>query len=144
MSRSPTVHGLIRKRAEIAGEIEAMQRRFHKLADSLDHLDATLRLFEPGIVLEDIRPKRFAPRHAAKHGEMARFIFEAIREAGEPLSCIQLADAFMASRQIDASDKATVKMIRKRVQYSLRQQRSRGALKASAGPQRLLVWEIGQ
>ncbi len=142
MARSPAVHGLIRKRAEIAGEIETLQRRFHELTDALDHLDATLRLFEPGIVLEDIRPKRLAPRHAAKHGEMARFIFEAIREAGEPLTCAQLADAFMAARQIDTSDKATVATIRKRVQYSLRQQRERGTLAARSGAEGLLVWEI--
>ena len=75
---------------------------------------------------------------------MARFIFEAIRDAGEPLTCAQLADAFMAARQINASDKATVALIRKRVQYSLRQQRSRGAFWASAGPERLLVWGIAR
>jgi|HubBroStandDraft_6_1064221.scaffolds.fasta_scaffold2551673_1 hypothetical protein len=44
---SHTVAGLIDKRREIAGKIEHTQGELHNLVVMLDHLDATIRLFDP-------------------------------------------------------------------------------------------------
>jgi hypothetical protein len=42
-----TVSGLIEKRREIAGKIEHTQRELHNLVVMLDHLDFTIRIFDP-------------------------------------------------------------------------------------------------
>ena len=55
MSESHVVSALIRKRAELAGQIEGTQIRLRQFIIDLDNLDATLRLFAPDIDLEDIR-----------------------------------------------------------------------------------------
>ena len=53
MSDHPhTVAGLIEKRREIAGQIEHTQRELRNLVVTLDHLDATIRLFDPDADLE--------------------------------------------------------------------------------------------
>ncbi|SEE99316.1 hypothetical protein SAMN05444161_8604 [Rhizobiales bacterium GAS191] len=42
-----TVSGLIHKRREVAGQIEHVQRQLRDLVADLDHLDATIRIFDP-------------------------------------------------------------------------------------------------
>ena len=49
MAESHVVPALITKRVEMAGLIEHQQREMARLADDLAHLDATLRLFSPGV-----------------------------------------------------------------------------------------------
>ena len=142
MAQSPTVYGLIRKRSEIAGLIEHHQDQLRQLAIDLEHLDATLRLFAPDIDLTTIKAKKPAPAHAASHGQLARFILEALRDAPGGLTSVQIAEAFIADRRIHAPDKATVSLIRKRVGYCLRYQRERGALQSEPGLGGLLVWRV--
>ena len=62
---NPVLSGLIRKRAEVAGGLEAAQQRVRQLIIDIDNVDATIRLFAPDIDLEEIRPKPLPPRHAA-------------------------------------------------------------------------------
>jgi len=47
MENDHIVSGLVRKRAEIAGQIEASQEALRSLVIDLDNLDATIRLFGP-------------------------------------------------------------------------------------------------
>ena len=59
--------GLIRKRAEIAGQLEDTQMRVRQLIIDVDAVDVVLRQFDPDIDLEVIRPKPVPPRHTAFH-----------------------------------------------------------------------------
>ncbi len=60
MEHTHALSGLIRKRAELAEELEPLQRRVHELCAALDCLDTTIRLFSPDAALDKIRPKRTA------------------------------------------------------------------------------------
>jgi hypothetical protein len=66
------VSHLIAKRSEMAGEIEALQMRVRQMLIDLDALDSTIRVFQPDIDLEEVRPKQLPPRHAGYRGEVAR------------------------------------------------------------------------
>ncbi len=80
MSDHPhTVTGLIDKRREIAGKIEHTQHELHNLVIMLDHLDATIRLFDPDADLGS--PKHYPRAHQAFKGEMARYVLGSLREA---------------------------------------------------------------
>ncbi len=74
MALPHVVTGLIEKRAQVAGELEHHQAVTQQLLIDLDAIDATLRLFDPGIALEEIRPKPLPPRHAAYKGEVVRLV----------------------------------------------------------------------
>ena len=84
MAEPHVVTALIRKRAEIAGQIEHTQTALRQLIIDLDNLDATIRLFKPDIDLEEIKPRPFPPRHAAFRGEIARIVFAALRQHPGP------------------------------------------------------------
>ena len=87
MAESHVVSGLVAKRGELAGEVERCRRELHRLADELDHLDATIRLFAPDYALGDIRPrKRRRAHHWFVPGECQRLVLEVLRDAAGPLS----------------------------------------------------------
>ena len=60
MTNSHVVPGLIAKRAEMSGEIEALQMRVRQML--IDALYSTIRVFQPDIDLEEVRPKQLPPR----------------------------------------------------------------------------------
>jgi hypothetical protein len=103
---SPTaVNALRNKRADIAGQIKMHNREIDQLRSELVHLDATLRLFEPYGLPEEIAPKHRWPRRTdyfAK-GELTRLAYEAMRDNGTT-SAGGLGAAAMAARNIPESD----------------------------------------
>lgn len=141
MENDHAISALTRKRAEIAGVIEHHQTLLRQAIIDLDNLDATLRLFQPDIELEDIKPKPFPPRNVAFKGEVSRIIFGALRAANGPMTAQQLAQHFMAERGLNTADKRLVKTIGKRIGSSLRHHRAKGVLRSVPGEGRLL-WEV--
>lgn len=144
MADDHTVAGLVRKRAELAGEIEGAQTHLRQLIIDLDHLDATLRIFRPDIDLEDIRPKPLPPRHSAFRGEVARIILDTLRQTQESMTTRDLALHVMAERGLNTADKGLVRVVQKRVGACLRWHRSKGALRSSQGPGQFMLWEIAR
>lgn len=142
MKNDHTIHALIRKRAELAGEMEHHNARVRQLIIDLDHVDATLRMFVPDIELEDIKPKPMPPRHTAYKGEVARVIFEALRASGRPMTGQELTQHVMAERGMNTADKGLVKTVSKRVGSALRHHRAKGLLRSEKGPGEILRWEL--
>lgn len=115
MAMPHVLSGLIAKRAELAGEIEASEARLHELRTALDHLDATIRLFDPAFPVAGIRAKQ--PRNSAHlfgSGELVRLVFGVLREAAEPLTIRQIAEAVMQAKGLP-EDGRTRQMVERRV-----------------------------
>lgn len=132
MENEHVLSGLIRKRAEIGGELEAAQTRVRQLILDIDAVDSTIRLFAPDIDLEEIRPKPLPPRHAAFKGEIGRAIMEALRASAEGLTVRDLTARVMAARSLNAADKRLVKAMQKRTGAALRHMRRRGTVRSDA------------
>ena len=90
MTRTPVVHGLIKKRAEIVGRIQALQVEAARLIADLDHLDCSLRIFDPEIDFEDMPVKPLPPPNAAFRGEFQRSLLEMLRGKQRWLSTDEL------------------------------------------------------
>jgi hypothetical protein len=78
MKNDHVLSGLIAKRAELAGQIEMMQRDMRELVATIGHIDATIRAFDPNAEIEDIKPK-LPPRFQAFKGEVSRLVLNALR-----------------------------------------------------------------
>ena len=125
--------GLIKKRAELAGQIEAAQTTLRMLVIDLDNLDATIRLFQPNIDLEEIRPKPLPPRHHAFKGEVTRIVLDTLRQSDKPMTSQELARHVMAERGLNTADKRLVQVIGKRVGACLRHWRCKGVVLSQKG-----------
>lgn len=112
MERPNTVSGLLAKRAELAAMIRFHQAELRKMVCDLDHLDATIRLFDPNADIS--RVARYPTKHRAHKGEMVRFVLASLRDAPRPITSLEITRAMIAARGLNADD-GTVILMRKRV-----------------------------
>src|SRR5207302_468003 len=106
--------GLLRKRAEIASQAEALRAQTRSLLSALDHIDATIRVFKPEIELEDLPEGIVAPALSGTRGDLQRFLIDQLRRSNHPLSTFDLADAVMRERGLDTADRVVAKLIQRR------------------------------
>jgi hypothetical protein len=142
MEASLTISGLIRKRQEIASEIDVVQDRLRVLVANIDALDATIRLFSPGLAIESVHVRPTPRRHAAKTGDNAKLILSILREADGPLSHRELTVKIMEHRGLSVADRMMYGAMRNRVGASLRGMRERGSLASGDGPGGGLKWWV--
>ena len=137
--------GLARRRAELAGEIEATHARLRKLVADIEHLDAAILQFDPNYELESIRPRAFRPpKDWAKRGDMTRIVLDILRQASEPLTTRDIAFELLTQRALDRDDKRLLRLMTKRVGVALRLQREKGVVRSEEGPGQFGLWEIAR
>lgn len=137
--------GLVKRRAEIAGEIEATHDRLRQLLADLEHLDATILQFDPSHQVEAIKPKAFRPpKDWANRGQMTRIILSILRQAAEPLTTRDIALELLVSRALDKDDQRLLRLMTKRVGVALRRQRDEGFVRSDQGPGQYQLWEIAR
>ena len=138
--------GLVKRRAETAGEIEAVHARLKVLLAALESLDATIVQFDPTHVPEGIRPKAFRPPSDwSQHGQMARMVLSILRQATEPLTSRDIAIEMLVTRALDKDDQRLLRLMVKRVGVSLRHQRDSGVVRSQlASGGMVMLWEVAR
>jgi hypothetical protein len=121
-----TLSGLLRKRAELAGEVEEARRKWEASGSALDAIDAAIRVFSPNIAPEDLPEKRQAPAYTGGTSEIQRFMMDMLRRTGKPIRTLEAAAAVMAERHLDPRDRVTATLIRKRCADSFGKLRAKG------------------
>jgi len=143
MADPHVVTALRKRRAELAGDIELATRHLRQLRASLEHLDATLCLFDPAAVPETIDPKVWRPKADwAKRGEMSRGVLDTLRRASGPLCSRDIAVVLMTQRSMNTDDEKLVRLVGKRVGCCLRGHRDAGHTVSEDGPGQTLVWRL--
>ena len=104
----------VAERISLSGRNARLCASTFNSAKSVDALDATIRLFDPDIDLEKIRPKAPPIKHQAAKGEIARVLLGTLRESPVPVSTYDLTLHVMAQRGLDTSDRKLVAIMRKR------------------------------
>ncbi len=143
MAETHVISALVKRRAELAGEIEHTQIRVKQLITDLEHIDNTIRLFDGEYRVEAIKPKGFRPpADWANRGEMSRIILDVLRQAAEPLTSQDIARELMVCRGLDVADTKLLRKMTKRVGVALRGQRENGLVESSQAEGLFMVWSI--
>jgi hypothetical protein len=105
----PTVHAtqaLEHLHAELGGKLlEAKQECAH-LLESMQHVEAVLKLLQPGYNLARITVRRRKPNPWFKRGTVLRNVLEVLRTAESPMTCREIADKMLVTAGITEPDKA--------------------------------------
>jgi hypothetical protein len=142
MADELTVVALVRKRAELAGRIGHVRAELDGMLASLAALDATLRLFDPAIRVESIRPKAHRPANGhPSPGIETRDVLGALREAAGPLSAREIASRLLAQAGREA-DEATLRRAAEAVGRALRRQRRKGTTACDQGTGQEVIWRL--
>lgn len=139
LERPNTVAGLQAKRKELIKLRCELQGAVKKLTVDIDHLEASIRLFDPANTPAAIA--RYAVQHRAKKGHMRRFCLEALRDAPAPMTSKAITDAWTASRGL-RTDEATYVILRKRVGACLIALRNQGLVETVGEAGGFKTWRL--
>jgi hypothetical protein len=108
------------KRAEMAGTVVQLEQQLVRQRADLSHLDATMRLFDPDIRPNEIRPRQRRARSTwFRHGECLRLIYDELRDAPQPMTTRALGERIMRVRAIPAADDRSRDLVQKTLLGSL-------------------------
>lgn len=137
------ISGRVKRRAELAGDIDTTQAKLRQMVLDLESLDRTLLMFDPDYKIECIKPKAFRPPEDwSKRGEMTRIILGILRKATEPMTSSDIAVGLIAERALDQTDAKLQRLMTKRVGVALRGIRDRGIATSEQGPGMSVLWRI--
>ena len=142
MENDNLIAGLIRKKAEITAQVEALQIQLRQLIMNADNIDGAIRIFNPEIDLADIRPRTVPRSHVAFLGEVRRTTLNMLRETGLALTIKDIAFRVMTERKLSISDARLVRLIEKKVGSCLRNLRSRGVVQSEKDRGSYLRWKL--
>lgn len=143
MAEPHVVSALVKKRAELAGDIDTAQAKLRQMILDLESLDKTLLMFDPSYQIASIKPKAFRPPEDwSKRGEMTRLILGILRQATEPLTSQDIALQLMLERGLNRDDTKLARLMTKRVGVALRGLRDRDVAQSTPGPGMSVLWQL--
>lgn len=137
--RPNTIAGLLEKRATLAGMIKHHRAQVRKITCDLDHLDATIRMFDPNADIS--RVVHYPTKHRATKGMASKFVLMMLKKADAPLTSLDIVQAQIKARGLKADEQTTV-MLRKRVGATLSAQQRLGVVKAIPQEGRYKGWVL--
>ena len=138
-----TLHGLLRKRAEMARDVEVLHTQLSVLICGMEHIDAAIRVFNPAIDVGDMPERPAPPASVAFRGEFQRTLLNTLRASGEPMTTFDLARAVIASRHLNADDRVLFKLISGRTGHALTRLRKAGLVGSERETKgALLTWTL--
>jgi len=133
MAEKLVISALVKRRAELTGELSIPKQRAKQLVIDLENLDATIRLFDGDYRVEAIKPKGFRPPSDwANRGEMSRVILSILRQAAEPMTSQDVAREMIVSRGLDVDDVKLLRKMTERCSVALRAQRENGSVQSQS------------
>ena len=140
MGEPHVISALINKRAELAGIVSQLERQLGQQRANLAHLDATMRLFDPDIRPNTIRPKQQRARSAwFRPGECLRLIYDELRDAPRPMTTRELAERIMAVKAMPMADDRQRELVQKTILGSLNRAKQTIARSETAG---VVSWRL--
>lgn len=137
------LHGLVRKRAELAGELEMSQARVRELVKQIDHIDSTIRIFEPRIDVDTISPKPVPPPYGAFRGEVMRIILdEMYADPDRIFTTEDFTNALLKDRALEDANSEIRRVMVKRAGTCLRKMRDRGQVETVPAEGRYTGWRL--
>ena len=116
MAEPIVIHALKRKRSELAGHIDSLNRQLDEARASLVHVDATLILF--GF---DDSPSAIPAKNMARssrlfgRGEVQRFVTDILRDNPQGLSTTEITKRLIEKKDFGQPDTVLMDKIKQRV-----------------------------
>ena len=134
---------LAKRREQLMKDIDKLKAELKEAVGQLDHIEATMRMFDPAIDFRSLGARRDLPVDPAQHGETMRIVLAALVDAGRPMSTALLIERIIEVRGLDRTDPKLRRKLAKRVGPSLRYaEKVRGIIHSFPGPGQMNMWEL--
>src|SRR6266850_3133560 len=106
MKHQPAMFALERLHAELGGQILQNKKDAKRLAKAMVHVEAVLKMLEPGYDVRPIAVRRRKPNPWFRRGTVFRHALDVLRTAEAPLTAREIVTAMIAAKGItDAKPK---------------------------------------
>jgi hypothetical protein len=133
--------GLMKKRAEIDGDLRQAEKRIAALRADRDTIDAAIRIFDPSRLPHKIKPHLRRPKPKLfRHGECSRAILGMLRVATGPLMVREIVERLAAEYHLDISQPADRDALIQKVRNTLSRHAGKGLVREQQGAD--VVWRV--
>jgi hypothetical protein len=129
----PAINTLERLHAELGGQILENKQRHGELSDQMRHVEAVIKMLDPGYSLRAISVKRRQPNPWFKRGTVYRRAVDALRMATEPLTAREIAELVLVAANVTDPDKEAVADLTGSILASLRNHKGKGIERTNEG-----------
>lgn len=133
MKHKPALYALERLHAELGGKILSNRKEAKRLAQDMRHVEAVLKLLEPGFDVRRIAVRRRNRQNPwFKRGDMFRHAIDVLRRSSAPMTAREITEALLRSRGVEPDTKS-VRSLFGGVQASLRNHNGNILMRVGAG-----------
>jgi hypothetical protein len=129
----PAIQTLKRLHAELGGKILENKQEHTNLAEQMRHVEAVIKMLDPGYSLRAISVKRRKPNPWFKRGTVYRRAVDVLRTAAEPMTAREIAERVLVTANIETPDKAALADLTGSILASLRNHKGKGVERANEG-----------
>ena len=129
----PAINTLERLHAELGGQILENKQRHGELSDQMRHVEAVIKMLDPGYSLRAISVKRRQPNPWFKRGTVYRRAVDVLRTATEPLTAREIAERVLVAANIKGPVKRAFADLIGTINASLRNHAGKGVQTVNEG-----------
>jgi hypothetical protein len=115
MAEPHVISALVKKRAELAGDLAAHDRKRRAITDGLAHVDSVLAMFGYEDDPKAIKPRRKAPPRMFKRGQLRRTVADIGRQLPDLKDDRAIAVEVVSRLGWDAGNTELVEQVREKV-----------------------------
>jgi hypothetical protein len=131
---------LERLHSELGMQIQENKAEAKRLAQSMIHVEAVLKMLQPGYDVRPIAVKRRTPNPWFKRGTLYRRALDVLRDATEPLTAGEIAARVLAGAKVADATKGQIRKLTGSIQVSLANHNGK-AVTGEGNPAR---WKLAQ
>lgn len=136
----PAINTLERLHMELGGQILENRQRYEELSHQMRHVEAVIKMLDPGYNLARITVKRRQPNKWFKRGTLYRRALDVLRTAEQPMTAIEIAWKVLEVADIKDADKAAAQSVGLSIQHSLKNHEGKGVqIVGEARPARWVI-----
>jgi hypothetical protein len=130
----PAIAYLVRLHADLGGRILENRKEAKRLAESMEHVEAVIRLFDPAYNVTRIAARRrYKGNGLFKRGTILRNALDVLRKAQEPLTARGVTERMLAAAGASVPDAKAMRSLVAGVQTSLVNQNDKTVMRIGEG-----------
>jgi hypothetical protein len=140
-SDHPAISFLVRLHADLGGKLRENRKEARRLAESMKHVEAVIRLFDPAYEIGRIAARRrYKGNPWFKRGTVLRRALDVLRTAEGPLTVREITDRMLKAKGVANAKPDALNDLSNGVRISLRKYEGKGVVTVGEGiPSRWLI-----
>lgn len=135
--------GLLALHTDMAAKISYYRQEINKLKETLAHIDATLKHVNPELDLRSIRTKQYrTSSNGFKPNELARLIFDVMREQKEPMTSAEILAAVLKLPKLTQKQSSGLNIKSITAQLRALAKKSQVSVKPNENNPKIMQWSL--